>query len=403
MSAFNRIEQVTEGDVLEALRGGETDRVERTLTEKDTDGKYSEAVCAFANDISNSGKPGFLFVGVDDGGRIEGVKDAARVAQSLADIRSQGNVLPQPMLEVRFVDSDGKRVVVAVVHPADAPPVRYKGRVYIRVGPRRGIANVQEERVLSERAASRHRAWDHRACVGATLDDLGLDLFRLNYLPSAVSRDVIEQNGRSMREQLAALRMFDVRFEVPTNGAVLVFGRDPLYFFPVAYVQYVCYVGDSQASEVVQERRISGDIGTVLRQLDELAKSIERSRPIRLESMREQTVADYPWVALHELFVNAVVHRNYDGSMAPVQINQFSDRLEILNPGGLFGDLSAQTVEGATAYRNPLLAEAARVLGFANSFGLGLTKARREIEKNGGQMRVKPTSSHFLVEVGRRA
>src|SRR5688500_16507641 len=74
----------------------------------------------------------------------------------------------------------------------------------------------------------------------------------------------------------------------------------------------------------------------------------------------------HPPVALHELFINSVIHRNYDGSTTPASINHFSDRIEIQNPGSLYGDLTKDQFPDGTAYRNPVLAEAAKTLGFAN-------------------------------------
>ena len=106
-------------------------------------------------------------------------------------------------------------------------------------------------------------------------------------------------------------------------------------------------------------------------------------RPVRKTDLSEVAVAEYPDVALHELFINAVVHRNYDGSTTPVSINHFSDRIEIQNPGSLYGDLTKDQFPGGTAYRNPVLAEAAKTLGFANRFGRGITLAESLLQKNG--------------------
>jgi ATP-dependent DNA helicase RecG len=92
-------------------------------------------------------------------------------------------------------------------------------------------------------------------------------------------------------------------------------------------------------------------------------------------------VSDYPARALHELFVNAVIHRNYE-STTPVMISQFQDRIEVLSPGGLYGDLTPEQFPHGTAYRNPVLAEAGRVLGFVNRFGRGIDLAQDLLARN---------------------
>jgi ATP-dependent DNA helicase RecG len=171
--------------------------------------------------------------------------------------------------------------------------------------------------------------------------------------------------------------------QTPTNGAVILFGKDPEAFVPGAYVQYVRYAGESQATEVLLERRFGGDLLQVMRSLDQLAMDVAVARPIRLSNLSETTVRDYPEVALHELLMNALIHRNYDNSTTPISINQFSDRIEIQNPGSLFGDLTRGQFPNGVSYRNPVLAEAAKTLGFVNRFGRGVAVAQRELLQNG--------------------
>jgi ATP-dependent DNA helicase RecG len=298
---------------------------------------------------------------------------------------------------------DGKEIAVVEVRPSDMPPVRYKQTVWIRTGPSESIATMEQERRLEERRVDRARTWDTRACVEASLNDLALELFELTYLPSAVSAAVLQENGRTVEERLGSLRFYHGKLGVPTNGAVLLFGKDPTSFFPGAYIQYVRYDGLSQGDTPVNERRISGDLITVMRDLDRLAKELAYDRPERHASLTDQTIADYPSIALHELLINAVIHRNYDDSTTPVSINHFSDRIEIQNPGSLYGDLTRDQFPNGTAYRNPVLAEAAKTLGFANRFGRGITLARDLLQKNGSPpLEYVVGANHLAMIVGKR-
>jgi len=266
------------------------------------------------------------------------------------------------------------------------------------------MANEQEERILAERRTVLARTWDARPCREMALSDLSLDIFALSYRPNAVALEVIEENHRTIEEQLAALRFFDIRSGCPTNAVVLLFGKDPLFVLPGAFVQYVRYSGVDQASDVTLERRYWGDLLSLLRGLDLLASEIARERPIALAQGGDRTVADYPRRAMHELFMNAVIHRNYDGSNAPVMINHFSDRIEILNPGGLFPDLTPeQFPNGGTSYRNPILAEAAKVLGFVNRFGRGIAIVKDALARNDSAAATFELHySRFLVTTFRR-
>ena len=393
---------VERADIEQILAGGESARVEFTESLNNTD-KHCRAICSFANDMDGSGRPGHLIIGVGRDGRPAGSKITERFLEALAANRNNGQILPVPDIHVDKFALDGGDVAVVTVNPSDAPPVRFKGEVCIRTGPTGGVATPEQERRLSERAVDRVRTWDMRGCVGATLGDMALDIFTLAYLPNAASPKVLAENGRSIEEQLSSLRFYNRARGCPTNAAVLLFGRDPAAFFPGAYVQYVKYEGTSQATRVLGERRIAGDMLTVFRDLDSLAEQLAGRRPVRGSGLRETTVADYPAVAMHELFINSVIHRNYDGSTTPVSINEYSDRVEITNPGSLYGDLTRRQFPHGTSYRNPVLAEAAKVLGFANQFGRGIAVVQAELERNGSpKLDYTIGENHMLMVVRRR-
>jgi ATP-dependent DNA helicase RecG len=380
----------------------ESFRMERTQSLNDTD-KFCKAICAFANDMPGSGLPGYLFVGVDRSGRPTGATVDERLLESLASHRNNGQIIPVPDIRVSKELLDGKDIAMVEVQPSDMPPVRYKQVVWIRTGPTASIATQEQERRLEERRIDKAKTWDTRACADSSLEDLALELFTLNYLPSSVSQEVLDENGRTVQEQLGSLRFFHRKMNLPTNGAVLLFGKDPLSFFPGAYIQYVQYDGPTQADTPIREQTITGDLLNVMRDLDRLTRDLARRRPLRRSDLKDEVVTDYPEIALHELLVNAVIHRNYDGSTSPVSINHFSDRIEIQNPGSLFGDLTREQFPDGTSYRNPVLAEAAKTLGFANRFGRGIALAKSELKKNGSpDLQYVIGDNHLAMIVGRR-
>jgi len=389
-------------DIQALLADLESFRVERTESLKDTD-KFCEAICAFANDMPDSGLPGYLLVGVNKSGVPTGATIDERLRESLAGLRDNGNILPIPNMHVAKASHNGADIAVVEVLPSDMPPVRYKQTVWIRTGPSKDRATSEQERRLEERRVDRARTWDMRACMGASLDDLAMDLFTVSYLPSSVSREVLIDNGRTVEEQLGSLRLYHKKLAAPTNAAVLLFGKDPLSFVPGAYVQYVRYDGVTQAAPVLKEQALSGDLLNLMRDIDRLAKDLAGNRPIRRPDLSEVVVADYPEVALHELFMNAVIHRNYDGSTTPVSINHFSDRIEIQNPGALYGDLTKAMFPNGTAYRNPVLAEAAKTLGFANRFGRGIALAKQYLRDNQSpELQYVVGENHLAMIVSKR-
>src|SRR5260221_315419 len=124
----------------------ESDRIERTTSFRED--KLGPAVCAFSNDFANYKKPGYILLGVNDDGTVNNLEIRDEELKKIGNIKSNGNVLPQPSLVVSQVFKiDGGQVVIVEVKPSTYPPVRYDGRCWIRIGPRRGKATIEEERI----------------------------------------------------------------------------------------------------------------------------------------------------------------------------------------------------------------------------------------------------------------
>ena len=183
----------------------ESDRVERKESVSDSN-KIRQAICAFANDLPDHQQPGVVFIGVKDNGTCASLPITDQLLLTLADMRSDGNILPFPIMTVQKKLLNGCDVAVIEVQPAYNPPVRFNGRVWIRVGPRRATATADEERRLTEKRRAGDVSFDQQAIRGATLDDLDIYLFQRDYLPAAVSPEILAENQRSLEQQLSSLR-----------------------------------------------------------------------------------------------------------------------------------------------------------------------------------------------------
>lgn len=371
---------VTPEEILELIRDIESDRVERTVSTTDTD-KFGEAICAFANDFPRHRAPGYLIMGAKNDGQLSGLRVTDQLLQNLAAIRSDGNVQPLPALTVnRFSFPEGDVAVLQVL-PSDLPPVRYKGKVWIRVGPRRGTANEQEERLLSERRVALAKSFDALPCLGASLSDISVPLFE-GYRQEAIAPEIIEENHRRTEEQLASLRFFNLDRNTPTNAGLILFGKNPRFFLPGDYIQYLLLPADELTDLPRDQEEISGDLITVLRDLDTRIKVLNPRALEATSVLQEIVTTDYPDGAIRELLMNAIIHRNYE-SNTPVRFYWFRDRIEIHSPGGLYGEVTSENYTRQSSYRNPVLAEAMKVLGYVNRFGYGIQKAQKLLQANG--------------------
>ena len=323
---------LSKSEVLELINNAESDRIERTASVSDKD-KFNEAICAFSNDFPNHKLSGYLIIGVDDkSGNIVGADVSDTLLKNLAGIRDEGNILPKPALTVQKYTFDEGDIAVVEVFPSPFPPVRYKGKLWIRNGPRKALAGEAEERILSEKRTSSARTFDSRPCADSKFEDLNIELFKFIYQPQAIDPDIIRENHRDIKLQLASLRLFDLKHDCPTNAGVILLGINPGYFFPGAYIQYLRYEGTDLAPEPI-DVTFSGDLVSLLRSFEDFVRhSIVKVRARRGEGMSEENVSNYPFWALRELFMNAIMHRDYE-SNAPIYINEFDDRIEVVNPG----------------------------------------------------------------------
>jgi len=182
--------------------------------------------------------------------------------------------------------------------------------------------------------------------------------------------------------QMASLGFWCPAQDCATNAGAILFAQDPLNWFPGAAIQYVRYEGDGLDSDVLDERRFEGDLITVLRELDGFLRTLLPSRPESISPLQEHIRTLYPIFAIRELLMNAVMHRDYE-SNAAIRLYWFSDRIEIQNPGGLYGAVTPETFPDQNDYRNPKIAEAMKTLGYVNTFGRGIARAQRFLRENG--------------------
>lgn len=365
----------------------ESDLVERKQTlGGDAPTKVREAACGFANDLPDHRRPGVVFIGATDNGRPTGLEVTDELLRQLADIKTDGNIVPPPTLTVAKRSLHGHTLAVVTVWPSDSPPVRCRGRIVIRIGPRRGIASPQDERILNEKRRHGDRPFDIRPVRDASLADLERRRFEDEYLPVAFAPEVIAANDRTYEQRLAATKMVLTADEpTPTVLGLLVASPRTRDFIPGSYVQFMRIAGTELADPIVDEQQIDGPLADMIRRLDEKLTSHNRTIVDLVTASREKRSSLYPMAALQQLTRNAIMHRTYEATNAPVRITWYDDRIEIMSPGGPYGSVTVANFgqPGVSDYRNPNVAEALKVLGFVQRFGVGIATARRELDTNG--------------------
>lgn len=379
------MESLNNNELAKLLHSGESDRVEFKESTASVE-SIREAICAFANNLPGHSQPGVVFVGIRDDGTSAELAITDELLRTLADMKTDGNILPPPSLTVEKRTLEGKTVAFISVRPSDSPPVRCRGRILIRTGPRRGVATSQDERILNERRRYGNLPFDVHPIPAASVSDLNISQFENEYLPNAVSPEILEANDRTREEQLAATKMTSsADSPIATVLGLLVIGSNPSEYLPGAYVQFLKIDGKELSDNVVDQEAIRGTVSDILIRVDNKMQAHNRTSVDYVSRSIESRTELYPTIALQQIVRNAILHRTYENTNAPVRINWFHDRIEVLSPGGPFGEVSPENFGSLslTDYRNPNLAESLRVLGFVQRFGTGIPLARRSLQEAG--------------------
>jgi ATP-dependent DNA helicase RecG len=354
--------------IIRSLQAFRTDllHVEAKRSETELPRRIWETLSAF----SNTPGGGVLILGLDEaaGFALTGVRDPKKVMQDLASECDRMEPPVRAAIELHQVD--GATLVVAEVPEAELgqKPMYYRGAgltngAFIRVADGdRKLSQYEVQVMLASRGQPRE---DETPVPEATLDDLDPELVaglleRLRHPERSIFR------RRTDEEALRTLKAL-VRHEdgwVPSLGGLLALGAYPQQFFPELSVTFVVYPAPNlgepgpRGERFLDQGRFDGPIP---RLLEPVMKALQRNMKRRavVRGLFREDLWEYPETALREALVNAVVHRDLSALArgTPVQVRMFPDRLEIVNPGGLFGPVTVDRrgEEGISSSRNQVL------------------------------------------------
>ncbi len=246
-------------------------------------------------------------------------------------------------------------------------------------------------------------------CRDATIDDVNQfaaeEFFKAARLPLPVSNYLepdVPINAISRPLVVSEITAPGVTTAVPTNLAVLLFGREPARFIPGAYVVFSVYEGTTRAERHSQRfettRPIPQLISDMLGRLQlYTGVAIDKSQDLLTG---QQNKWRYSEEALQEAVVNAFAHRDYEDG-EPTRITVFADRIEIANPGGIEEDVDPQRFvagQEPPRWRNKALASFLLRMGLAQSQGKGIPAiVKNTLELAGREPEILPTGSWFQV------
>ncbi len=365
--------------------------------------KIRETLSSF----SNQDDGGILLFGVDEANdfALVGVYDAADLQKRVMEECEQMEPRVRALLTV--YEEHGKIFVAAEIPPLDlterpcfyAGTGRIKGS-YVRVGD--ADKHMTEYEVYSYEAYRKHYQDDIRQVPQSeitSLDNVALQ----NYLEKQkrAKPNLATLPDETIRELLGLTRDGS-----PTLAAQLLFGLYPQAFFPQLCLMATLVrgkeIGKNGAEEArfLDNQRIEGTLQQMLSQAITFVQRNTRSETyIDPATGERKDRTEYPVTAVREILLNALIHRDYSryGESTPVQLIIYTDRLEVHNPGGLFGRIHLDElgkVQGAT--RNPVLASTMEALGLTNRYS-GIPAIRNAMQEYGLPMPEFHSGTSFQV------
>jgi ATP-dependent DNA helicase RecG len=320
---------------------------------------YLKWVCGFAN-----AQGGQIYIGKDDNGEVVGVEDYKKLMDDIPNkIKNKMGITA----EVNLLQDSNKHFIEIIVQPYSVA-ISLRGRYYFCSGSvKQELTGAALNEFLLKRSGY---TWDDVIEPRATFADIDEKSLKAYIVMSKEKGRLPDVDGLTTEEIFDKLRLTE-------NGqlkraAVILFGKDPGRFYPNTFVKIGRFAKDDAdlRFQEVEEGNLITLLRNVLGQLSHkfLIRNIEFEGFFRIEK------GEYPVVALREMLLNALVHRNYMGSF--IQMRVYDDKINIWNEGLLPEGISLESLKRSHSSRprNPLIADVCFKGGLIDTWGRGTIK-----------------------------
>lgn len=331
--------------------------------------EYLKWICGFAN-----AKGGKIIIGKNDNGEIVGVAKAKRLMEDIPNkIQTQLGII----CDVDLKNKDGKEYIEIDVKPYNVL-ISYQGKYHYRSGStKQELKGNALNNLLLKKAG---KTWDDVVEPRANFEDIDLSAIEAFKKGAIASKRLPfiaeEENLEQILDNLLLLEDENLK-----RSAILLFGKNPCRFFINAFVKIGRFGqtdDDLRFQEVIE--------GNAFQLADKVLEVLDRKffvSPISYKGLQRVESWEYPYEAIREVILNAIVHRDYMG--APIQISVYDDKLIVWNEGSLPDDLTFEDLKKKHSSRphNPILASAFFKGGLIEAWGRGTIKIINECKKAG--------------------
>ena len=306
---------------------------------------WLKSVSAFANGIG-----GALFFCVSNDEVLVGLDDAKGVSEKISEaIKTKMDPAPQVILEIHA--EDGKEFVVLRVLSGQETPYYYTGDgnriAYVRIGNESVPASAVDLKRLVLRGSN------------TSFDSLSTR-YSFESLAFTKLRSVYRmRTGTELTDSdFVSFELVDEN-NMLTNAGVLLADESPIRHSRLFCIRWYGLDKASGIMEALDDKEYSGSLVSLLQNGTEFVKNNTKKRWKKTGNGRVE-MPEYPEQAVHEVIVNALIHRDYMEIVSEVHIDIFDDRMEVYSPGGMFDGSIVQELDTdnvASKRRNPVIAD----------------------------------------------
>ncbi|PAX16791.1 AAA family ATPase [Vandammella animalimorsus] len=330
-----------------------------------------KTLVAFANSAG-----GRLVIGVDDARQVTGVieplDEEERICNLIAD-----SIAPRLVPQVELASIDGRTVLVVEVFPSNSRPHYLKSLgpqqgVYVRLGS--SSRQAGPELVAELGRAAQGVVFDELPMPELGPQDLDLQAAQRWFGPRRILDEKALTTLKLLRHEQGRL--------VPTQGAVLLFGKTRAQYFPDAWVQCGRFRGRDKV-EIFDQTEIHEHLPDAMTAIELFLKK-HAFKSAQFGAMRRKDVWSIPLGMLREAIVNALVHSDYSQRGTPIRVAFFDDRIDIESPGLLLPGMTVEDMKnGVSRIRNPVIARVFRELQLIEQWGSGVRRIFADAAEQG--------------------
>ncbi|MBC8484866.1 MAG: putative DNA binding domain-containing protein [Bacteroidetes bacterium] len=326
-----------------------------------------KAVSAFANSDG-----GCLYIGLDDQGNPTSLKNEKKLLEDIPNtIRNKLGIIPP----VELNKKNKKDIIKGTVAPCSVP-ISYNGKYYIRSGST--VQELQGKELADFLMKKSGATWDDIVEERAGLNEIDNDSienfkkFAVDRIPSIIK----ETNNTTLLQKLNLIDDKELK-----RASVLLFGNEPQKFYRQSVIRIGKFLSDT---EIQTTDIIKGNLFVQLESALEILRTKYLVSNIKYEGIHRRDILEYPYEALREAIINALIHRDYSGT-SQIQIRVYSDKLIIMNEGKLPPEIPVEKLKTnhLSIPRNTLLAKIFYYAGFIESWGHGTIKIIENCIKQG--------------------